>query len=198
MVLHGPVLYVDEPYRTIEMAEEGWPQICSMIFAKSRTYAAQREYRFALLSMRADVDDVVDLPVSGMMRDCLESVKAPLVGSGAQVAITNDASETPGKRETSRRYSYRRRTVKRERGNWGDEEGKRREKEEIIEETVTSPEEVPEPFPSEQPRPDVIIFHQVGSQYRLRHQAYRDEETKRWRIETLREKPGNRREAAAG
>ena len=140
------------PYRTIEMAEEGWPQICSMIFAKSRTYAAQREYRFAVLSMRADVDDVVDLPVSGMMRDCLESVRAPLIGSGVQVAITKDTSETPGKRETSRSYSYRRRRVKRESGNWGDEEGKRREKEEIVEETVTSPEEVPEPFPSEQQR----------------------------------------------
>ena len=189
MVLHGPVLYVDDPYRTIDMAEEGWPQICSMIFAKSRTYAAQKEYRFAVLSMRADVDDVVDLPVSGMMRDCLESVKVPLIGPGVQVAITNDASETPGKRETSRSYSYHRRTVKRESGNWGDEEGQGREKEEIVEETVTSPEEVPEPFPSEQQRPDVIIFHQVGGQYRFQHQAYRDEETMRWRIKTLRENP---------
>ena len=54
---------------------------------------------------------------------------------------------------------------------------------------VTSPEEVPAPFPSEQKQPDVVIFHQIGSHYRLRHNAYRDEETTRWRIETLRENP---------
>ena len=189
MVLHGPVLYVDDPYRCIETAEEGWPQICSMIFVKSRAYAAQKEYRFATLSIRADLGEVVDVPVSGMMRDCLESVNAPLVGTDAQVAITEDTTETPGKRETSRSYRYRRRTVKRQTGNWGNEEGKGREKEEIVEETVTSPEEVPEPFPSEQKRPDVIIFHQVGSRYSFQHHAYWNEETVRWRIETLRENP---------
>ena len=189
MVLHGPVLYVDDPYRTIEMAEEGWPQICSMIFVKSRKYTAQKEYRFAVLSIRAEVDDVVDLPVSGIMRDCLESVNTPLIGPEVQVAIRKDSTETPGKRETSRSYSYRRRTVKRESRNWSNEEGKRSENEEIFEETLTSPEEVPEPFPSEQKRPDVIIFHQVGGQYRFQHQAYWNEETMRWRIETLRENP---------
>ena len=188
MVLHGPVLYVDDPYETIERAEEGWPQICSMIFVKSRTYAAQKEYRFAVLSIRENVGEVVDLPVSGMMQDCLKPVKTPLVGREPEVAIEEDGSETPGKRETARSYTYRRRTVKRESGKWGDgEEG--RQKEEIVEEMVTSPEEVPGPFPSEEKQPDVVIFHQVGSRYRFRHLAYRDEETTRWRIETLRENP---------
>ena len=136
MVLHGPVLYVDDPYETIERAEEGWPQICSMIFVKSRTYAAQKEYRFAVLSIRENVGEVVDLPVSGMMQDCLKPVKTPLVGREPEVAIEEDGSETPGKRETARSYTYRRRTVKRESGKWGDgEEG--RQKEEIVEEMVT-------------------------------------------------------------
>lgn len=189
MVLHGPVLYVEEPYETIETAEEGWPQICSMIFVKSRAYAAQKEYRFAVLSIPENVGEVVDLPFSGMMQDCLKPVKTPLVGSEPEVAIEEDGSKTPGKRETSRSYTYRRRTVKRESGNWGDGEDEGREKEETVEEVVTSPEEVPAPFPAEQKQPDVVIFHQIGSRYRFRHHAYRDEEKTRWRIETLRENP---------
>ena len=32
IVLHGPVLYVDDPYRCIDDADTGWAQICSMIF----------------------------------------------------------------------------------------------------------------------------------------------------------------------
>ena len=190
MVLHGPVLYVEEPYETIMAAEEGWPQVCSMIFVKSRAYAAQKEYRFAVLSIPENVGEVVDLPVSGMMQDCFKPVKTPVVGSEPEVAIEEDGSKAPGKRETSRSYTYRRRTVKRESGEWGQgDEKDGRKKEEIVEEMVTSPEEVTAPFPSEQKQPDVVIFHQIGSHYSLRHNAYRDEETTRWRIETLRENP---------
>ena len=190
MVLHGPVLYVEEPYETIMTAEEGWPQICSMIFVKSRAYAAQKEYRFAVLSIPENVGEVVDLPVSGMMQDCLKPVKTPVVGSEPEVTIEEDGSKASGKRETSSSYTYRRRTVKRESRKWGHRDEKDgRDKEEIVEETVTSPEEVPAPFPSEQQQPDVVIFHQIGGRYRYRHNAYRDEETRRWRIETLRENP---------
>ena len=60
----------------------------------------------------------------------------------------------------------------------------------VIEETVTSPDEVPEPFPSnEERRPDVIMIHQVGTKMRFIHEAYRDEDTTRWRVETLRRNP---------
>ena len=190
LVVHGPVLYVDDPYRCIEEAEEGWAQVCSMIFVKSRAYAAQREYRFAAMSIRSEVGDVIDLPVSGMMRDCLEPANTPLIAADQQVTITADESETPEKRETSRGYTYRRRMVKRQTGNWGgDEETVGREREEIVEETVTSPDEVPDQFPSEEKQPDVIVFHQIGSRYRFVHHAYRNQETERWRFETLRENP---------
>ena len=190
IIVHGPVLYVDDPYRCIKEAEKGWAQICSMIFVKSLAYAAQKEYRFAAMSIRSEVGAVVDLPVSGMMRDCLEPMNTPLVTADQQVKITVDESETQEKRETSRGYIYRRRVVKRQTGNWGgDEETEGREREEIVEETVTSPDEVPDPFPSEVKEPDVIIFHQIGSRYRFEHHGYWNEETERWRIETLRENP---------
>ena len=189
MVLHGPGLYVEEPYETIGRAEDGWPQVCSMIFVKSRAYAAQKEYRFAVLSIPENVGEVVDLPVSGMMQDCLKPVKTPLAVSEPEVAFEEDGSKTPGKRETSKSYTYRRRTVKRKSVNWGHGKEAGREKEEIVEEMVTSSEEVPAPFPSDQKQPDVVIFHQIGSRFRFRHDAYRAEETKRWRIETLQENP---------
>ena len=193
IVLHGPVVYVEDPYRHIAETEHeaGWARICSMIFVKSRDYAAQKEYRFALLSIRPEVGEVVDLPVSGMLMDCLLPVRSPATGADAPVTVSPEESEGGKEVETSRSYTYRRRVAKRETGNWrvGEEDDSGRETEEVVEETVTSPEEVPEPFPVEEKQPDVIVFHQVGERYRFVHNAYRDEETRRWRIETLRENP---------
>ena len=188
IVLHGPVLYVDDPYRCIAEAEAGWQQICSMIYVKSRAYAAQKEYRFAMLSIRSEVGEVFDLPVSGMLRDCLVPAKSPLGEAIGPLAIARDEREPGEQRETSRGYTYRRRRVRRETGNWKDGEPGRA-KEEIVEETVTSPEEVPEPFPEEVKQPDIIMFERVGGQVRFTHEVYRDEETQRMRIETLRTNP---------
>ena len=79
MVLRGPMLYVDNPYRCIAEAEPGWEKLSAMIFLKSRErdYAAQKEYRFAMLSIGPEVGDVFDLPVSGVLKDCLSPVKYP-------------------------------------------------------------------------------------------------------------------------
>ena len=190
IVLHGPVLYVDDPYRCVDEAEAGWAKICSMIFVKSRKYAAQKEYRFAMLSIRPDAGEVFDLPVSGMLRDCLLPVTSPLGVANRPVTMARDERE-PGKlRETHRDYTYQRRRVRRESGNWKDgEPGSGRAREDIVEETVTSPEEVPDPFPEEAKQPDIIVFERVGGQVRFAHQVYREEETKRMRIETLRTNP---------
>ena len=86
-----------------------------------------------------------------------------------------------------RTYTYRRL----KRSGWNQEDpGSHESKEEVIEEIVTSPEEVPKPFPSgEERRPDVIVFQQVGTKFRFIHEAYRDEETEHWRVETLRRNP---------
>ena len=71
IILHGPVLYVDDPYHCISETEIGWDKICSMIFVKSSKYAVQKEYRFAVLSIKGEMGEMFDLPVSGMMKDCL-------------------------------------------------------------------------------------------------------------------------------
>ena len=193
MVLHGPMLYVDSPYRCITEAEPGWEKLSAMIFLKSRErdYAAQKEYRFAMLSIGPEVGDVFDLPVSGMLKDCLSPVKYPGGDAEQTVAVVSKEESSGGEeRPTRTTYTYRRRITRREQSGWNREEpGSDRSNEKVVEETVTSPEEVPEPFPSnEERRPDVIVFHQVGTRFRFIHQAYRDEETKHWRVETL---PGN-------
>ena len=187
IVLHGPVLYVDDPYHCIAEAEAGWAKICSMIYVKSREYAAQKEYRFAMLSIRPEAGEVFDLPVSGMLRDCLLPVKSPLGVANGPVTMARDEREPGDQQETYRGYTYQRRRVRRESGNWKDgEPGSGRAREEIVEETVTSPEEVSEPFPEEAKQPDIIVFEQAGGQVRFAHKVYREEETERLRIETLR------------
>ena len=194
MVVHGPVLYVDSPYQCIEEAIQGWEKLSAMIFLKSRErdYAAQKEYRFALLSIGPEVGDVFDLPVSGMLKDCLSRVKYP-EGKPEETAaaISKDKSPKSEEQPTGRTYTYKRRRTQSRRSSWDQEEpDSDGSQEEIIEETVTSPEEVPKPFPSnEQRRPDVIMFHQVGTKFRFVHEAYRDEETQHWRVETLRQNP---------
>ncbi len=190
IVLHGPVLYVDDPYRCIDEAAAGWEKICSMIFVKSREYAAQKEYRFAMVSIRPEAGEVFDLPISGMLRDCLIPVKSPLGVANSPVTMARDEREPGEQRETYRGYTYRRRRVQRESGNWKDgEPGSGRAREEIVEETVTSPEEIPEPFPEEAKQPDIIVFERAGGQVRFVHEVYREEETERLRIKTLRMNP---------
>ena len=193
IVMHGPVLYVDTPYHCIEEAVQGWEKLSAMIFLKSRErdYAAQKEYRFALLSIGPEVGDVFDLPMSGMLKDCLSPVKYP-EGKPEETAaaVSKDKSSKSEERPTGRTYTYKRRRTQSRRSSWNQEQPDSEGSEEVIEETVTSPEEVPKPFPSDEQRlPDVIMFHQVGTKFRFVHKAYRDEETQHWRVETLRQNP---------
>ena len=194
MVLHGPMLYVDSPYRCIDEAELGWEKLLAMIFLKSRErdYAAQKEYRFVMLSIGREVGDVFDLPMSGVLKDCLSPVEYPEGKPEETVAVVStDESPESEAGTTGGTYTYRRRITRSERSGWNREgPGSDRSKETVVEETVTSPEEVPEPFPSgEERRPDVIVFHQVGTSFQFIHEAYRDEETQHWRMETLQVNP---------
>ena len=178
VVVHGPVLYVDDPYGCIAETELGWARLCSMIFVKSRTYATQNEYRFAMMSVFPEVGEVFDLPMSGSMRDCLEPVRFPVPVENAAVTISPDDSPGAVEKETARCHTYRRRTVRRQSENvGGDGSEADRTKEEIVEETVQAP------FPLEK-TPDVIVVHQVGTRFRLVHNAHWNEETENWRIET--------------
>lgn len=193
IVVHGPMLYVDSPYQCIERAEPGWEKLSAMIFLKSRErdYAAQMEYRFVMLSIAPEIGEVFDLPVSGMLRDCLLPVKYP-EGEPEKVmaVVSKDGAPASEERETGRSYTYSRRITRGRRSSWNGEQADAEESsEEVVEERVTSPEEVPEPFPSAEGRRDVIIVHQIGTRLRIIHRAYRDHETEEWRVETLSQHP---------
>ncbi len=143
-----------------------------------------------MLSIPPEAGEVFDLPASGMLRDCLLPVKTPLGLANAPVTIARDEREPGEQHETSRGYTYRRRRVRRESGNWKNgEPGSGRAKEEVVEETVTSPEEVSEPFPKELKQPDIIVFERVGGQIRFSHTVYREQEKTSWQIETLATNP---------
>ena len=194
IVVHGPMLYVDSPYQCIEQAEQGWEKLSAMIFLKSRErdYATQMEYRFAMLSIGPEVGEVFDLPMSGMLKDCLFPMKYPEGRpEKTEAEVSKDESPANQERETGRTYTYRRQITRGRRSSRNQEQQNSVDsREEVVEEVVTSPEEVPEPFPSdEEQRPDVIILHQIGTQIRFVHEAYRDEETEHWRVETLRQNP---------
>ena len=49
LVVHGPTLYVENPYDYLSQAKPGWETLCAMIFLKSHEHAGEREYRFAAL-----------------------------------------------------------------------------------------------------------------------------------------------------
>lgn len=194
IVLHGPMLYVDNPYQWISQAETRWERLFAMCFLKSRErdYVSQKEYRFVLLSIGDDVRDVFDLPVSGWLKDCLLPVRYPDVTlNEPSVLVENEESPTGKERIIERTYTYRRSRTRRERsGSKVNEIYSERSKEEMIEETVTSPEELLplSPFEDEQ-KPDVIILHQMGTQLQFIHEAYRNEAINRWRVETVRMNP---------
>lgn len=192
IVVHGPMVYVNNPYALVAEAAPGWEKFAAMIFLKSREgdYAGQKEYRFALLSVGPEVGEVFDMPLSGMLRDCLTPLARPgQLAPGEGVVLSPDESPPPKERRTSGEHTYRRRFTRRESSSWsGDGPKPGRMKEEVVEDTVTSADELSEPFPTADERqPDVVVIQEWEGKLRWVHHAYRDEETKHFRLETLRE-----------
>lgn len=58
MVVHGPVVYVEDPYEVIAHAPEGADSMFRWVFVKGIEYRDQREYRFALWSEEEPARDV--------------------------------------------------------------------------------------------------------------------------------------------
>ena len=97
-----------------------------------------------------------------------------------EVTVTPVAPEyTYSRRVTQTKWS----SVKSGKGKAED----RKEEQEVVEETVVSPEKLRKPFPDDKEKtPDVIIFHQYGTRARYIYEAFRNVETERWRVEMVR------------
>ena len=104
-VIHGPVVYTDQVFDTVAEAGDGMERLAASIFTKSTKYAAQREYRFAVLGEGAHQETLL-LQISGMMRDALERTEGGLVrtppllvaaaeDNGPKASPQNSGAQTP-------------------------------------------------------------------------------------------------------
>ena len=101
-VIHGPVIYTDRPYDELTRDCDERTRLVASIFTKSTEYAAQREYRFAVLNEGTDAETVI-LQISGMMRDSLRRTEGGLVRPAsppAETAGDNQSKPSPQMNET--------------------------------------------------------------------------------------------------
>ena len=149
-VIHGPVVYTDQVYDTVAAQSDGMERLAASIFTKSTKYAAQREYRFAVLNEGADEETVL-LRISGMMRDALKRTKGGLVRTPPAPVETAEDDETKSSSRTGgtltptyMRTTMMERQTEREETRWEtrtpdgqvtSSEGQQRER--VMERTVT-------------------------------------------------------------
>ena len=192
VVVHGPTLYVDDPYAYVSEAKAGWEMLSAMIFLKSQEHAREEEYRFAVFPVPPTTEAIVDLPVSGAMMDCLSPPAMPRQKQfkGELVVVPEDGAAEIKTSVPTQKHTYRRRLTRTKKSSLkvGDvEQGGGEQQEEVVEETVVSPEEIQEAFRSKQEKhPDIIIFQQWGNRIHYVHEAFHNVETERWRLETVR------------
>ena len=67
LIVHGPVIYVGDPFRTIDSAQTDAERVLLPIFVKHHRFAGQREYRFVIWAGEEPLESVVDLKVSCAM-----------------------------------------------------------------------------------------------------------------------------------
>ena len=72
MLIHGPVVYVEDPYATISSSPDNWSFLVRTSFVKDSKYRAQREYRFVVLAEEDPLRETEDLIVTPAMLGALE------------------------------------------------------------------------------------------------------------------------------
>ncbi len=63
-ILHGPVIYVEDPYATITEAPSESEAMLLSVFVKGIDYRDQREHRFVIWAEEEPSDECVDLDAS--------------------------------------------------------------------------------------------------------------------------------------
>ena len=111
LVVHGPVIYVADPFRTIESARTDAERVLLPIFVKHHRFAGHREYRFAIWADEEPSECVVDLDISYAMFGSLKerpSESARLLDAGrvaerdSEPAEPSDLGEDAGRDSASR------------------------------------------------------------------------------------------------
>ena len=81
-VYHGPVAYLDDPYRRLESASSELELAFLLVFLKHAAHRAQREYRFLLWTTDEPAEDVLDLEVSPALIDAMRKPRPEPEDSG--------------------------------------------------------------------------------------------------------------------
>ena len=118
-VIHGPVVYTDQVYDAVAGESDGMERLAASIFTKSTKYAAQREYRFAVLNEGADEETVL-LRISGMMRDALKRTEGGLIRTPPTPVETAEDDESKSSSQTSGTLTptYKRTTMTERQTEW--------------------------------------------------------------------------------
>ena len=119
-VMHGPVVYTDSPYDTLDGITDRSYRTAALMFTKGKDHAAQKEYRFVVLNEGADEETVL-LQISGMMRDALKQTEHGLVRharvtlkSGAREETEPPQGQNEAAKPTVKQISMRERSAERE------------------------------------------------------------------------------------
>ena len=72
LIVHGPVVYVADPFGVIDSAQTDVERVLLPVFVKHHRFAGQREYRFVIWAEAEPPECVVDLNVSSAMLGSLE------------------------------------------------------------------------------------------------------------------------------
>ena len=118
-IVHGPVVYTDRLYDTLTRDADEATRLAALIFTKSATHAAQREYRFAILR-DGTIDKKESLAISGMMRDALKPIASGLVRPGPESveSVTNEETVSSSRAVSSRKLRYKRTAAKERVSQW--------------------------------------------------------------------------------
>ena len=81
-VYHGPVAYLDDPYRRLENASSELELALLLVFLKDAARRAQREYRFLVWAEDEPLENVLDLDVSPALVDAMRKPRPEPEGSG--------------------------------------------------------------------------------------------------------------------
>lgn len=82
LVLHGPVIYVDDPYEWVASVPSNAVLVFGHNFVKHVRYRDQREYRFVLYTEQEPTHEIVDLRVSGDLLRAMSEIPSNATRQG--------------------------------------------------------------------------------------------------------------------
>ena len=94
LIVHGPVIYVADPFRVIDSARTDLERTLLPIFLKRPRFAGHREYRFVIWTEEEPPERVVDLKISCAMWGALNNGRSEPAGL-PRAPLASDGNSEP-------------------------------------------------------------------------------------------------------